>query len=147
MSKKSGQRVDYTHIRYAPVVNCVVEHDSEILLLKRSKEVRFYPGLWNGVSGFLDDHKSVKEKAQEEVRQELGVTIETDHVDTDHVFSVEAPEYEKTWILHPAHVLLRERALKLDREADECLWVPPRDALSYELVPGFDRVIRIFFNI
>lgn len=63
---KPGQ-VDYTNIRYAPVVNIVVTHAGKILLVQRSKNMRLYPGFWNGVSGFLDYAKSIWEKVREEL--------------------------------------------------------------------------------
>ena len=69
---KPGQ-VDYTHARWAPVINCVLTHKGKILVVQRSKELHFYPGYWNGVSGFLDDHRSLLQKVADELREELGI--------------------------------------------------------------------------
>lgn len=71
---KPGQ-VDFTNIRWAPVINCVVKHQDKILLVKRSKELNLYPGYWNGISGFLDDQRSLTEKVEEEIKEELGIEM------------------------------------------------------------------------
>ena len=93
---KPGQ-TDYTHIRYAPVLNCVVQHGGKILLIRRSDSLRFYPGVWNGVSGFLDDAKSVEEKVLEEVQEELGIQKEqVKQIAFRTIFHREAPEMGKT---------------------------------------------------
>ena len=40
---RPGQ-VDYTNIRYAPVVNTIVVHSGKVLLVQRSSEMRLYLG-------------------------------------------------------------------------------------------------------
>ncbi len=69
---RPGQ-VDYTHARFAPVINCVLRHNGKVLVVKRSSTLNFYPGLWNGISGFLDDDKTLEEKVKEELREEAGI--------------------------------------------------------------------------
>src|SRR3989338_5311349 len=90
---KPGQ-IDYTHIKRRPVINCVVKCGEKILIVKRSEKLNFYPGYWNGISGFLDDGKSVAEKAREEVREEAGIE-EGDilSVSEGAVFEQEEPQY------------------------------------------------------
>ena len=60
---RPGQ-VDYTNIRWAPVINCVLKFGDKILLVQRSKDMKYYPGRWTGISGFLDDDKSLTEKVE-----------------------------------------------------------------------------------
>ena len=57
---RPGQ-VGYTHIRYAPVLNAVVVCLGKVLLLQRSSGMRSYPNHWCGVSGYLDDDRSVED--------------------------------------------------------------------------------------
>ncbi|NBX51333.1 NUDIX hydrolase, partial [bacterium] len=73
---KTGQ-VDYANIRYAPVVNCVVHREGKILMIQRSAEMDLHPHHWNGISGFLDDEKTIEEKVLEELQEEGG--IPSDH--------------------------------------------------------------------
>lgn len=101
---RPGQ-VDFTNVRWAPVVNCVVKYKQKILLVERSASLRLYPGYWNGISGFLDDQKNLEEKIYEELREELGIAKK--HILSirpGQVFDQEEPKYKKTWIVHPVLV-------------------------------------------
>lgn len=143
---RPGQ-TDYTNIQRAPVVNCIVSHGGKILIVERSEGMRFYPGLWNGISGFLDDEKSVREKVKEELREELGILEENiASIREGTVFEQEAPEYEKTWIVHPVLVRVRTPGIELDSEAAEYAWIAPQDVWKYELLPGFERVFACFYG-
>ena len=90
-------QVDYTNIRYCPVNNCVLRYKDKILLVQRSKDLRLYPGYWNGVSGFLDDDKSVKEKVYEELKDEVGITpSNVVSIKRGNVLVQESEKYKKT---------------------------------------------------
>jgi ADP-ribose pyrophosphatase YjhB (NUDIX family) len=139
---KPGQ-TDYTHAKRAPVVNSVVRHEGSILLVKRSAEVFFYPGYWNGISGFLDDKKSVEEKLREELEEEARIT-EKDIISMKEgaVFEVEESALEKRWVIHPVLVDVRSKAITLNEEGEAYVWVSPGDASQYKLLPTYPRVIK-----
>jgi NADH pyrophosphatase NudC (nudix superfamily) len=140
-------QIDFTNARYCPVINCVIEHDGKILLVKRSKNLRFYPEYWNGISGFLDDSKSIEEKVQEELREELN--IESDKIQKisgGPILVQEALDYKKTWIVFPAHVIISTDKYKLDREASEAKWLAFSEVRSKKLLPGFDEVLSSIFG-
>ncbi|MBI2623467.1 MAG: NUDIX domain-containing protein [Candidatus Liptonbacteria bacterium] len=143
---KPGQ-VDYTHAARAPVINCVVEHDGKILLVKRSRKLNLHPGVWNGVSGFLDDGKSPMEKAKEELLEEAGISPEQIiSMEEGKVFEVRDGAYGKTWVTHPVHVKVATDAVKLDWEAEEYRWVAPAEIKGLALTPGFLNVLDQFFG-
>lgn len=143
---KPGQ-VDYTSIRWAPVVNCVLECEGKILLVKRNGGMRLYPGFWNGVSGFLDDNKSLEEKVREELREELGVqSTDILSITLGQIFDQEAPEYNKTWIVHPVLVTVNQTSVQLDWEAEKYKWVTVAEARQMDLLPGFDLVLDTLFK-
>ena len=144
---KEGQ-IDYTHIRVAPVVNSVVVKDGKILLVKRNEELRFYPGLWNGISGFLDDNKSVTDKIYEELEEELGITRKkVQSVETGDILVQIDQNLNKEWHIHPVKVLLRDtHTIALNREATEYRFVPPEEVAAYNIVPGFIDVVRVFYK-
>ena len=121
---KPGQ-IDYTNIRRAPVINCVVRNGDKILIVKRSAESKFYPSYWNGISGFLDDDKTPSERAKIEIREETGIG-----------------EEDKTWIIHPVLVDVSTSEVALDWEAEACEWVSPEEVSKFNFIPGFDRVLR-----
>jgi isopentenyldiphosphate isomerase len=139
---KPGQ-TDYTNIRWAPVLNCVVIYRGKILLVQRSPSLRLYPGYWNGISGFLDDQKSLQEKVIEELNEELGVTkkdIMSIHL--GEVFDQDEPKYKKTWIVHPILVRIKTNHVVFDWEAQTYRWVTLRESGALKLLPGFRAVLR-----
>lgn len=143
---KRGQ-VDFTHIRWSPVVNCVVRYKDTILLVERSKSLRLYPGYWNGISGFLDDDKGLKDKVIEELKEEIG--LKKSDIVSMHFgrpFDQEEPKYKKTWIVHPVLVEVKTDRVKLDWEAKNYRWVTLADAKKIKLLPGFDMVLELLFD-
>ena len=144
---KKGQ-VDFTHARYAPVVNSVVTDGKKVLLVKRSDEMRLYPGYWNGISGFLDDKKSLEEKVREELWQELGIrTADVLEITPGRPFLQEAPQYSKTWIVVPVLANVKPTGYKLNWEAQEASWFTASEIKKLKLLPGFDNVIKQFFKL
>lgn len=139
---KAGQ-VDFSNARWAPVVNSVISYKNKILLVERNSQLNFYPGYWNGVSGFLDDEKSLEEKVKEELREEL--EMGESHILSIHlcdIFDQEEPKYNKTWIVHAVMVKIDTDEVKLDWEAQKYAWVTPEEIKNYKLLPGFDRVLE-----
>jgi ADP-ribose pyrophosphatase YjhB (NUDIX family) len=139
---KPGQ-VDFSNIRWAPVMNCVVRFGKKILLVQRSKELHFYPGYWNGVSGFLDDGKSLREKVEEELREELGMKPRSIRsIQLADIFDQDEPKYKKTWIVHPVLVEVKTDKISLDWEAKKYQWISMRAAKKLKLLPGFGEVLE-----
>jgi isopentenyldiphosphate isomerase len=139
---RPGQ-VDFTNIRWAPVINCVVMCQGKMLLVERDPSLHFYPGYWNGISGFLDDKKDLKEKVMEELREELGIKREDIiSIVSGEVFDQDEPKYKKTWIVHPVLVRVKTVHISLDWEARKYKWVKMSEAKKMKLLPGFDTVLQ-----
>lgn len=140
-------QIDYTHVRWTPVINCVVKFADKILLVKRSEKLRFYPGYWNGISGFLDDQKNLEEKVYEELREEL--QLDRHHISSikfGQVFDQEEAQYNKTWIVHPVLVVVNTDHIRTDWESQSYSWMTVHKVRQQKLLPGFDRVLNNFFN-
>ena len=139
---KPGQ-VDFTNVRWAPVINCVLKFRNKILVVQRSPHMRFYPGSWNGISGFLDDQKSLKEKVYQEVKEELGFSSkQVLSTKLGTIFNLDEPKYKKTWIVHPVLVRVSTDDIKLDWEAVNHKWLAPQNAKTLKLLPEFNRVLK-----
>lgn len=139
---KPGQ-VDYTDIRWSPVINCVVKYGDKVLLVQRSLELKLYPGYWNGVSGFLDDNRGLEEKVKDELKEELGIGEKSIlKIRLGEIFDQEAPEHKKTWIVHPVLVEVGTDEIKVNWEAQGYKWIKPEEAKDFKLLPGFDRVLE-----
>ncbi|HTX86457.1 MAG TPA: NUDIX domain-containing protein, partial [Candidatus Nanoarchaeia archaeon] len=117
-----------------------------ILVVQRSKELNFYPGYWNGISGFLDDQKSLEEKVTEELREELGLSeTKIKKIKLGEIFDQEEPKYKKIWIVHPVLVEVKTDEIKLDWEAKDYKWFSIKEVKKLKLLPGFDRVLKNLF--
>ena len=135
-------QVDYTNIRYCPVINCVLRYENKILLVKRSSVLKLYPGYWNGISGFLDSELSVEDKALEELREELNINNhDVLSIKRGRVLVQESEKYLKTWIVFPLLVDVKTTDIKLDWEASSYKWLTVRYAKKLNLLPGFKEVI------
>src|SRR3972149_5920814 len=139
---KPGQ-IDYTNARWAPVINCVVKYRDKILVVQRSKDLNFYPGYWNGISGFLDDKRSFEQKVKDELMEELGIpNNKIKNIRLREIFHQEAPKYAKSWIVHPVLVEVLENKIKLDWEARNYKWIKLSKAKKLKLLPGFNYVLK-----
>jgi 8-oxo-dGTP diphosphatase len=144
---RPGQ-VDYSHVRYAPVLNAVVVCLGKVLLLQRSSGMRSYPNHWCGVSGYLDDARSVEDKARQEMLEEVGIA-------GDRIVSIrrgtvllqEAPDHGKSWLVVPVLVRVRDRRYRLDWESQAAGWFSMIEALRLPLLPGFDAVIAQYRDV
>ena len=143
---KQGQ-IDYTKARWAPVINCVVKYKDKILIVQRSSKLNFYPNYWNGISGFLDDKRTFEEKVRDELKEEAG--IDKKNITSIHlgrIFHQDELKYKKTWIVHPVLVKVKTDKIKLDWEAQNYKWIKIKEAKNFNLLPGFDKVLKNLFN-
>jgi ADP-ribose pyrophosphatase YjhB (NUDIX family) len=142
---KPGQ-VDYTDIRYAPALDVVVTFNDQILLVKRSADRRLYPGYWATVDGFLDDNKSIEEKALEELEEEIGYKkSDVDRLVRGQPLLREDKSIGKTWLIVPVQAHVRTKKFSLNWEASEARWMNAADAFDLKLLPGTKLVISQFF--
>jgi 8-oxo-dGTP pyrophosphatase MutT (NUDIX family) len=141
-------QVDYTHIRYAPVLNAVVVCRGRTLLLQRSSGMGSYPNCWCGVSGYLDDDRSVEEKTRDELQEEVGITGDRIlSMERGTVLLQEAPEYRKSWLVVPVLVKVRGTDFRLDWESRAAGWFSLSEVLALHLLPGFEEVITQYGDV
>jgi 8-oxo-dGTP pyrophosphatase MutT (NUDIX family) len=144
---RSGQ-IDYTRIRYAPVLNAVVVCRGKVLLLQRSCGMRSYPNYWCGISGYLDDDRSVEEKARQEMLEEAGMSADRIlSMQRGIVLLQEAPDYGKSWLVVPVLVHVRDRHFRLDWESQAAGWFGMTEAMRLPLLPGFEAVIAQYPDV
>lgn len=138
-------RINYTHAKKAPVINVIVHHDGEILIVQRSHKVSNYQGLWNGISGFIDTPKPIHEFARQELREELALHDQRIHTITVcHPYEVVDASIDRTWVVYPtlAHLAVRPDIV-LDWEHTDYAWIPPHHVAQYSHVPDFDKSVKL----
>lgn len=139
---KLGQ-VDFTDIRWAPVINCVLKYGDKFLVVQRSKDLNLYPGYWNGISGFIDDKRSFMQKVKDEIREETGISGKNiKSIKLGEIFHQESPKYRKIWIVHPVLAEVKTEKIKLDWEAKNYKWIKISEAKKLKLLPGFSEVLK-----
>ena len=112
-------------------------------MVQRSKDLNFYPGYWNGISGFLDDKRSFEQKVKDELMEELGIpNNKIKNIRLGEIFHQEAPKYKKSWIVHPVLIEVSGNKIKLDWEARNYKWIKLIDARKLKLLPGFNDVLK-----
>lgn len=133
-------RINFTGIKKAPVINVVVYHEGEILIVKRSDKVSAYQGLWNGISGFIDEPKSIEAFALQEISEEL--SLKKSAVQLVHVaepYEVVDKGIDRVWVVYPVLAQLNEKPkIVLDWEHTDFAWIQPRQLSQYDFVKDFD---------
>lgn len=143
---KKGQ-TDFTNIRWAPVLHSVLQYRGKILLLQRAAGMRLHPGLWHGVAGFLDDGKSLREKIEEELSEELGLKKSAIlSIKLGRIYDQEAPEYNKIFVVHPVLVKLNTNKIKLNWESQDAKWFSLAEVRKMKAMPGFNLVLAALFG-
>ncbi len=137
-------RIDYSNSDKAPVLTCFVRFEDKILLLKRSDRVRTHKGKWNTVAGYVDEPKPIREKALEELHEELGISEQNIlQCKMGSPYEFFDPDEQKTWLVHPLLVELKQRPdIKLDWEHTEFKWISPNKLTTYDTVPKLDESLK-----
>ncbi len=128
----------------------IVDGEAQILLMRRSAD-RILPGLWQGVSGRLEDGERVLEGALRELREETGVaqaTIEAmydlDFVNQFHFAPADAILTAAVFAVR----LGRETDVTLSHEHDAMRWLSLPAARAEVVWPGYrDALDRIGDNL
>jgi 8-oxo-dGTP pyrophosphatase MutT (NUDIX family) len=127
------------------VVTCILEHDGKILLLKRSKLVGTYRGLWGGVAGYVEELEEPYDTAIKEIREEAGIdadAVELVRKGNPIEFSDTYDGRRYNWIVYPFLFHIQSKELvQIDWEHEEYRWVHPSEVKKLDTVPGLDDVV------
>ncbi|OIO66526.1 hypothetical protein AUJ68_00775 [Candidatus Woesearchaeota archaeon CG1_02_57_44] len=132
-------RIDYSLSESAPVVTVYVKYHHRLLTLLRSDKVSTYQGKWNTVAGYIDEVKSVRDFALQELWEETGITEQQIlGMGFGEPFSFTDDEISKTWITHPVLVELKSMpVVLLDFEHTQQRWAKPEELAALDAVPNF----------
>lgn len=137
-------RIDYSNSKEAPVLNCFVEFNGKLLLLKRSDKVGAYKGKWNSIGGYLDDSKSLDQKVKEELSEELN--IEDDdiaNIKIGSAYKFHDQAIDKIWHIFPVLAELKTKPkIKLDWEHTDFVWIDIDEIKNYDTVPKLLEVLE-----
>lgn len=119
----------------------LLDVDNRLLLLKRSTNVRTYPGAWAAVSGYLETGDPLLQ-AERELRQETGLpTKKIQLVRKGDPLAVDDSSEDNYWRVQPfrfQHVETRP-SIELNEEHVRYEWIRPEALDEYETVPDLLR--------
>lgn len=131
-----GKAVNYTHADTAPIVMCTLVCDDEILIVKRGYGLADAEGYWSTVNGFIDEFRPVKEIAQHEIEEELGLIVSQDSILVGKSYTLQNPKEKRRYIVFPCLVVLKNKPARivLDRENTEYAWIKREDLENYYIL-------------
>src|SRR4029079_1113698 len=71
--KKDETLIDPSHKKPSMVVTSVLKNQNEVLVLRRSKEVKTMQEKWAGVSGYLEKNEDLLSRALTEIYEETRI--------------------------------------------------------------------------
>jgi len=123
-------------LNYKKVVTSFLRAEQQILLLRRSAKVGTHRGQWSGVSGYLEGDEPPLTRAITEIREELGLPVESiELVRAGEILRGFDEGTDTVWIIHPFLFQSKSRTIELDWENTEYRWVNPEELMSYDTVP------------
>ena len=123
-------------MRTRHVVTGFLEREGRVLLLRRSVSATTYPGLWAGVSGYVE--ASPPEQVRREILEETGYGAnDVELLVTGEPIFLEDESCDTEWVIHP--FLFRVHTAGdpvLNDEHSEWKWVEPSGLATEETVQG-----------
>ncbi len=131
-------RIDYSNSKKAATTVVFPKHENEVLILRRSNNVKHRKNKWGVVAGFLDELKPLVKKSLEELEEETGITddiISSIIIGDPYKFEKEGTSF----ISHPILTNLKTKPeVKISWEHEEYKWIKITDADDF--LPDFAKI-------
>lgn len=134
----SSGAVEIENVSAREVVNCMVQSNGKMLILKRSSLVGSFQGKWASVSGYIEENESPYEAALKEIREELSVTSP---VLLRRGEAIITRKEGTAWVSHP-FLFSVEEEIRIDWEHTEFRWIDLSELGQYETVPGLRALMQ-----
>jgi len=118
----------------------------KFLILKRAAGIEVYPGLWQVVTGRIEDGETAVQTAIRELNEETGLYI-SDLWTLPYIAEFFNP-YNNALSFAPVFACLvdYETEVKLSNEHDEFDWLSLEDALERLVLPAHKQGTKIFYD-
>ena len=123
-------------------INIVENIHSELLLLKRSVQSKFGPGLWGFPAGHIDAGESPAECALRELKEEIGSCFSVEPLSS--MGPLRDSHYGGVYEIYLYHCRWLEGEVKLNHEHTKYAWVSREDYKLYRVMDGIDEDISLF---
>jgi len=134
--------------RFLVATGAIIENTKtgKILLLKRSEEKDFSGGIWEYITGRMNQFEEPEDGLRREIREEAGIEVEiVKPVSIFHIFRGEKiAENELVGIMYWCKADTEE--IKLSEEHTDFQWVSAKEALAMMEKPGMKKDIEAFIR-
>lgn len=132
------------NIAVGAIVECRL--DGSILLLKRSSQADFAPGIWEVITGRLHQFELPEDGVCREVKEECGLDVEViKPLRVFHIFrGEEIADNELVGIIYWCQT--DSKAVNLSEEHEDYKWLSPPEAQELAEHPGVRGDIRAFIK-
>ena len=121
--------------------SAIIIHKGKLLILKRSKFVKFNPRMWDSVGGHLKEYETAEENILREAKEETGLDIKILKCGK----SYEIRDKYGRWIVIP--FLCKADTEKVKIKPDEhskYKWISPQEIENYDCVPDIKEDLKLF---
>jgi len=133
-------------MRSTKIVTSFIKDKDNVLLLKRSNQVKTMKGLWAGISGIIENDEDPLDRAKIEIFEELGIPeTKLRLIKAAEEMRVVSPQYNNhEWAIFPFLFESKNPKITLNWENSEYKWIKKDDLKFYETVPSLEKVL---FNL
>lgn len=141
--KKNEKPINMTKATVLAFIIRKEKFEEQILLTKRSDNLKEYPNKWCLPGGHIDENETASNAIIREVKEETGLDFSGDFFE---YFDELIPEKN----IHAVVIMFEgtsEGTLKLDKkEVSDAIWISPLDALSLDLAFQHREVIKNYIT-
>ena len=108
------------------VLTGIIRYNDEYLIVKRSKNDDFLPGIWEFPGGNIEDGELILDALKREIYEEIGLTIDTNKSLLEHFYDTINEKTERYHYIELDFLIevdTKELDIKLSEEHDEFCWV------------------------
>ena len=129
------------------VVTSIIGNENNILILKRSKEVKRFKHKWGGVSGYFEKNEDLLSRALIEIYEETKINKENlTLMKILKQMTIEI-EKERSIIIQPFYFYSKSKNISMNWEHSEHRWITKNQINNYETVPNLTQLLYECFLI
>ena len=131
-------------MRYTNIVTSFLKNKEQILILKRSQNVKSMKGLWGGVSGVIENNENPLQRAKIEIFEEVVITEDDINLlKSANPIDVISPQYDNhEWHIFPFLFQTNVSKINLNWENSDFEWIETNELKKFETVPSLDKVLK-----
>lgn len=125
-------------------VHALISEGNNILLLKRSKDDDYQPGLWDIPGGTVEFGETIECALQREIMEEVGLQVE--HISPLYIYTnnSELPQRQTFQIVMKCN-LINDKNIRLNHEHSEYKWIKYDDLKNYECIAFLENLANTFY--